>query len=249
MDSQEPEIRIFLVDARPWTRVALARGVEATGRDFKVAAFADPPALARAEPKDGAAVILINATGMALADPWPTEAWMTARSHLPGLPVVLLSDSEDADGVLDAIDKGLRGYIPISLELPLALDALRFVAAGGTYVPAEMALRAPPGSPDRGRSPDAVDDQPNGDEQAEDSSPDAAIAKLLTPRELSVLKWLIRGKSNKQIARELGIREATVKVHVRHMIAKFGANNRTQVALLAADLAKLDGPDDGIGGA
>lgn len=244
MDSLERESTILLVDARPWTREALARGIETACRDFKVVTFADASALAQAGSQDGAAAIMINATGMALTDHRVSDAWATARSCLPGLPIVVLSDSEGSEGVLDAIENGLSGYIPISVELPVLIDALRFVAAGGIFVPAELALLGAAGPSDRDL-PSQIRGKPIGDKPPDGSTPHIPISSPLTPREHNVLRWLSQGKSNKQIARELGIREATVKVHVRNMIAKFGAANRTQVALLAAEIAKqVTVPDD-----
>jgi len=67
--------------------------------------------------------------------------------------------------------------------------------------------------------------------------PPIAVSEL-TPRELAVLALLGRGQSNKRIARELDLSEATVKVHVRHIMRKVGATNRTQVALLAETFAR-----------
>lgn len=227
MDALERQNTILLVDSRAWTREALARGIEMACRDFKVLAFAEPSELAEVELQDGTAVVVINATGTALRDPRLSETFATVQSCLPGLPIVLLSDNNNnVEEVRDALERGLSGYVPISLELPIVLDALRFVAAGGTFVPAELVLL---GFEFR---------ESAADESANDSSPDAPPSKMLTPREHSVLHLLSQGKSNKQIARELGIRDTTVKVHVRHMIAKFGAANRTQVALMAAELEK-----------
>lgn len=233
MDILERQQTILLLDGRPWTREALARSIEMACRDFRVLTFAEPSELAQVG-LDDAALIVINATGMTLLDPRLSETYAMVRSCLSGLPIVVLSDSENTEEIRAALEKGLSGYIPISLELPRALDALRFVAAGGTFVPAELVLLGLECLP----GPEILSREPAISASTDDSSPDASLPKMLTPREHSVLHLLSQGKSNKQIARELGIREATVKVHVRHMIAKFGATNRTQVALLAAESQK-----------
>jgi DNA-binding NarL/FixJ family response regulator len=65
----------------------------------------------------------------------------------------------------------------------------------------------------------------------------------LTPKETAVLRLLREGLSNKQIARALGVREPTVKVHVHNVLLKLGAANRTQVALLAGRMASEEGAD------
>ena len=59
-----------------------------------------------------------------------------------------------------------------------------------------------------------------------------AIASL-SPREMDVLRGLVRGASNKEIARELGIAETTVKIHVQHVLRKLGFNSRVQAAVAA----------------
>lgn len=56
-------------------------------------------------------------------------------------------------------------------------------------------------------------------------------AALLTPRQLDVINELMRGSSNKAISYALGIAESTVKVHIRHVMKKFGATNRVQIVL------------------
>ncbi len=59
------------------------------------------------------------------------------------------------------------------------------------------------------------------------------IYASLSPRQAEVLRLLVQGRSNKEIARELGVVEDTVKTHVRHILAKLGVQSRTQAALLA----------------
>ena len=186
----------------------------------------------------GNALVLMNMTGAGRADRCVPAAIATARSCLPEVPLVALSDNVEAEGILGAIDQGLDGYIPISTEVKLVIDALRFVAAGGTFVPAELVLE----SLDVGASGAIrVESEGRVDGEAYGMAPQGAAAvrlllKALTPREQAVLQVLRQGKSNKHIARELDMREATVKVHVRHIMRKLGAANRTQVALLAEHL-------------
>ncbi len=113
---------------------------------------------------------------------------------------------------------GARGYIPTSVTLNVALEAMRLVGAGGTFAPTSILLDA--------------------------SEPSAAMAAqynvckktAFTARQLAVLVALRRGKANKQIAYELNMREGTVKVHVRHIMKKLRAKNRTEVAIIANDL-------------
>jgi len=73
--------------------------------------------------------------------------------------------------------------------------------------------------------------------QSEYTSADKHLGDItLTGREVAVLDALFKGKANKVIAHELNVRESTVKVHVRNLIKKFKAKNRTEVAYLAQEL-------------
>lgn len=232
-----PELTVLLVDGRPWTRESLARALETACRSFRVLCVSEIADLARMDVQ-GNALVLMNMTGAGRVDRCVPAAIATARSCLPALPIVALSDNVEAEGILGAIDKGLDGYIPISTEVKLVIDALRFVAAWGTFVPAELVLD----SLDAGASGAIRVEREGGvDGEARSTAPQGAAAvrillKALTPREQAVLQVLRQGKSNKHIARELDMREATVKVHVRHIMRKLGAANRTQVALLAEHL-------------
>ena len=95
----------------------------------------------------------------------------------------------------------------------IAIEAVRFVLAGGTYVPMDYLLV-------RGWSRDAPSQPP-------------PTSGLVTARELAVVRAIQKGKSNKVIAYELNMCESTVKVHVRRIMKKLNAKNRTEVAINA----------------
>ena len=135
-----------------------------------------------------------------------------------GAPVVIISDSEDTSRVVSILKSGARGYIPTSVTLNVALEAMRLVGAGGTFAPTSILLDA--------SSPIAVTA----------AHYDVCKKVAFTARQLAVLVALRRGKANKQIAYELNMREGTVKVHVRHIMKKLHARNRTEVAIFANDL-------------
>lgn len=127
------------------------------------------------------------------------------------VPVIIISESDDPARILDALKGGARGYIPTSLALAVAVEAVRLVEAGGTFVPVSTLLDARRATSNNGNV-------------------------LFTPRQIMVMEALHRGKANKQIAIELNMRESTVKVHVRHIMKKLKAKNRTEVAVLTSDL-------------
>jgi DNA-binding NarL/FixJ family response regulator len=137
----------------------------------------------------------------------------------------VLSDKDDVDEVNRALTHGVRGYIPTSVEWEVVVAALRLINAGGTFVPAG-ALRSTAAKPD---------DQPEGERQRRSDGLD------LTPRELSVIDLLREGKPNKLIASRLDMQENTVKVHVRNILKKLNAANRTHAAFVANRLLGQSG--------
>lgn len=130
----------------------------------------------------------------------------------PEASIVVLSDSEDPSRVIGVLDKGARGYIPTSMSLDVAVEAMHLVRAGGTFAPTSclMASRGP------------VDET--------GAAAKGASAGLFTARQSAVAEALRQGKGNKMIAYELNMRESTVKVHVRNIMRKLNARNRTEVA-------------------
>lgn len=127
--------------------------------------------------------------------------------------VVIVSDIEDVNYILHVLTSGAKGYIPANLPFDVAVEAVRLVKAGGVYIPASsLMLRR------------------NQEERAEKNG------KLLTERQMSVVEAVRSGKANKQIAYELSMSEHTVKVHLRHIMRKLNARNRTEVAVLSGHL-------------
>jgi DNA-binding NarL/FixJ family response regulator len=120
--------------------------------------------------------------------------------------------------VLHAIEAGARGYIPTSLSIDIVVEAIRLIAAGGVFVPASSVVTA-----------SSLRDKPAAN--GKDTQP------IFTVRQTAVVKALCMGKPNKTIAHELNMRESTVKVHVRNIMKKLSARNRTEVALIAKGLA------------
>jgi DNA-binding NarL/FixJ family response regulator len=133
----------------------------------------------------------------------------------PTLPTIVLSSKYNFEVMRAVMGCGAKGYIPMTMGFEIAVEAVRFVLAGGTYVPAECLLSAIPsaGTPAR-----------------------PAASGAITSRELAVVRAIHQGKPNKIIAYELNMCESTVKVHVRHIMKKLRAKNRTDVAIKATAL-------------
>ena len=141
----------------------------------------------------------------------------TIRARLPATAVVVLSSSTESDVMAAALDAGAVGFIPKSAPRSVMVGALGLVLAGGIYIPPEA-------WPSRPKDvPPAVSER----------SPTPAELGL-TGRQLDVLALLMRGRSNKAIARTLSIAEVTVKHHVTALMRALQVRNRTEAALAIA---------------
>jgi DNA-binding NarL/FixJ family response regulator len=127
------------------------------------------------------------------------------------VPCIVVSDAEDCDQAVSAIEDGAQGFLPASVSLDVAVQAVRLVEAGGTFIPAKMLIQ----------SQRVREGLGNGGDNA----------RRFTVRQSAVLAALRQGRSNKQIAYQLQMSEGTVKVHVREIMKKVNARNRTEVVL------------------
>jgi len=134
----------------------------------------------------------------------------------PEIPRVLMSEVEVPDDILEAFRRRVRGYVPTALPISQVTEAIRFVAAGGTFVPLSIL---------------SMHGQPGTDRKEPADLPAARELAYFSPRQNEVLKTLWNGSSNKVIAYQLRMSESTVKVHIRHIMKKLHVNNRTQVVL------------------
>ncbi|MBE7186073.1 MAG: response regulator transcription factor [Methylobacterium mesophilicum] len=136
------------------------------------------------------------------------------KAAKPSTSIIILSDIEDLNDVSRAIDSGASGYIPTSVSLEVAVKAVQLVAAGGVYIPANVLFWS-------NRVIKEIS-------QRTKQQPDNAF----TSRQAAVIEALRRGKANKIIAYELNMCESTVKVHIRNIMKKLKAKNRTEVAYI-----------------
>jgi len=142
------------------------------------------------------------------------------REALPSVAIVIVSAISDSDRIREALERGARGYVLKTINDAALKHALSLVMSGETYVPAELlqerALRGMVG--------------PSGKGGAENP-----LANL-TDRQRDVLGLLMTGQSNKEIARDLGLLESTVKAHIKVILNKLSVANRTQAAMVATSL-------------
>ena len=215
--------QVILISSRTLREQCLARFLEQGG--FGIQIIAQETLRGSLICQNGSVDLAIIDTGEhSCRDPDFRTNFACLRDSLPNVPIVVISDREDWSAVVDALDLGARAYFPSSLDPDILIETLRFVQKGGTFIPLEVLVHAPAR---RKRPQDA----------------EGRRTKLpgLTPTEQRVLDLLKTGQPNKVIARELDIQEATVKVHVRRIMKKLNAANRTQAALAAQQIGFFDG--------
>jgi DNA-binding NarL/FixJ family response regulator len=162
----------------------------------------------------------------------------SAQDRVPNVPVVVVADEDELSFVRKVIGLGVRGYIPTSFDFAMFKEAIQFVAAGGTFVPASVLDRdenVPMSNADQTNRAVGYGDK-EVSHQVWNGTQEGKVAAVFTPRELAVILRLRDGKPNKLIARELTICEGTVKLYVRRIMKKLGVENRTQAALLATHM-------------
>ncbi len=208
-------VPVMLVDSSTLFRQGLKHLLPSD--DFKVVAEASEweEAVAKIEP---------GAIGLILLDAPDTASLragiQTLREASPGTRVVHLANVTDPGRVLAAFEAGADGCLSKDRSPEALVQSLRLVMLGEKVMPPEVAalvLRRPEPTPSAGRAP-----------------------RGLSAREMQILQGLLRGHSNKMIAIELDITEATVKVHLKSLLRKVGCSNRTQAAIWALN--------NGIGG-
>jgi DNA-binding NarL/FixJ family response regulator len=143
----------------------------------------------------------------------------------PGISVVVLSARQDRNSVTRALDLGAFGFIPKSKGFKVLLGALKLVFAGGIYIPNEILVRDEASPPSPGRTSGAHNS--NGPRPADLG---------LTERQLDVLRFLMRGQSNKGICRALNLAMPTIKNHVTAIFKALKVTNRTEAVIAVGNL-------------
>lgn len=144
----------------------------------------------------------------------PDKNWQEGLESLmkqaPQSLFVVISATEDVKVIRAVMEKGAKGYISKRSEPKIVTAAIKLVLDGGTYLPPLILESLTPNK--------AMPENKNG---------------KLTARQSEVLQYISQGLSNKQIAYELGVSEATVKLHINAMLKALKATNRTQALVNA----------------
>jgi two-component system, NarL family, nitrate/nitrite response regulator NarL len=143
------------------------------------------------------------------------------KAAFPDMCVVMFSGLDDRELVFEALRLGAMGFIVKAVSRQTFVEALRDVLSGRVYLPASV---VGPQTPRETGALEAL--ATHGIQRVSDP---ASLG--LTPREFEVLAWVVLGKCNKEIARQLGIEEQTVKNNLRPIFQKFGVVRRTELLL------------------
>ncbi len=138
------------------------------------------------------------------------------KSH--NINLVVISASEDIRNIRKILASGIKGYIPKRSDPKIMHNALKLILDGGTYIPPALIENS---SENTG------------------SGNHRGSGKTLTNRQSQVLDLIAQGKSNKQIAYEMGVSEATVKLHINALLRSLKVNNRTQAVVTAQKMGLI----------
>jgi DNA-binding NarL/FixJ family response regulator len=221
-------MKVLLVDDHPLILAALQAVIRGLGEDVSVvgapSAAAARAALAADSDFD---LVLLD---LHLGDASGFDVLAEFRAGYPAVPVVIVSASDRASDVIQAIDLGAMGFVPKRASNEVLVEALRLVMQGGIYVPTmALGLQGP-------RNGDTVPSNPDHVRAPAGSDPLAQIG--LTPRQTDVLGLLLQGKPNKLIAREMGLSVETVKDHVAAVLRALNVGTRTQAVLAVGQLTR-----------
>ncbi len=146
------------------------------------------------------------------------EALKMLVEESPEIAVLMLTVSEDAHDLIQALRSGARGYLLKNIEIDFLVDSIRRAIQGESVISPQMSAILM----DAVRDPIAK------------QKPKKTVIKL-TPRESEIIGMLAQGESNKSIARTLDLAESTVKIHVQGILRKLNISSRVQAAVYAVE--------------
>jgi DNA-binding NarL/FixJ family response regulator len=214
-------ISMGVIDEKSFTRECITMCLQALGGRFDIVPFATCDDFLRSG--KGLDLILYHVHEDNSTWDNNNQTLLSFKKLLNMIPVIILSDSDNLDTLIEMFESGARGFIPTaSTTLEQVIEIIGLVKVGGIFVPpSTLSLR-------RIRSQSLI------------ARP--APSNRFTHSELAILDRLKLGKANKIIAHELGVSESTVKVHIGRIMRKLKVTNRTQVVSRAYALAAATTP-------
>ena len=198
-------MKLLIVDDHPLFRHGLRMLLETIRDDLLIDEVGEIDAALAASKAGAFELILLD---LRMPGTGGLAALEALRAELPDVPVVVISGEYDANAVRSAIDRGAMGFIPKSLTPTRMVNALRQALELHVYLPDDTTLAL--AMPSRDQLPE------------------------LTPRQIQVLRLVVQGKSNKHVARDMGVSSETVKSHLAAAMRALNANNRTELVYAAA---------------
>lgn len=211
-------MRVLLIDDHALFRMGLRELLGRRGIQVAEVAAGGEQGIAFAEQHELDVVLL----DMRMPGMNGLEVLRALRVRCPRLAVVILTTSRDEKDVIDSLQNGAQGYLLKDMDPDELIAALvRIVEQGETLVAPELTAvlaKAVQGGDQAGAGPASGED-----------------FAVLTPREREILCQLAEGRSNKLIARQLGISDGTVKLHVKAILRKLSLHSRVEAAVLAVE--------------
>ncbi len=210
-------MKILIADGHQLLADALAQLVRENDSDAEVLQAASLADAMDAMDQDGAVEIVLldydlpGMDGIAGLD--------KVRGRFPQIPCAIFSGASDAQVGSNALARGAAGFIPKSLSAPAFFHAIKLMQVGEKFIPAELY--------------ENIAKRTETTQSAAVKAVKFIADKNLSRREAEVLAALVGGISNRQIGKELGVEEVTVKLHLRRIYRKIGVSNRTQAVKLA----------------
>jgi two-component system nitrate/nitrite response regulator NarL len=146
------------------------------------------------------------------------EALPLLKKEVPDANVLMLTVSEDAADLIEALKLGAAGYLLKNIDTDFLLDSIKRAANGESVMSPQMAANLA----------NAIRLEKKATAEKED-------VPHLSPRETQIIQLIAKGESNKEIARNLDIAESTVKIHVQGILRKLNLTSRVQAAIYAID--------------
>ena len=207
-------MRVLIIDDHALFRVGLQGLLEQRGIEVADAVASGIEGIQRAQELKPDIILL----DLRMPDMGGLEVLQKLREMEASIPVVMLTTSNDEADLIKSLRSGAQGYLLKDMEPDELVGALRDIENGKNVVAQDLT--------------DALARMVQGEANVVD---DDGPFSDLTPREMEILCLLAEGQSNKLIARNLGISDGTVKLHVKAILRKLGIHSRVEAAVIAVE--------------
>lgn len=210
-EQDDGPVRVLVADDHPVVRAGLRAMLHVEGVDIVGEAASGAEAVQKSRDL-GPDVVLMDVN---MPDVDGLEATRQIKKVAPSTAVIIVTGVESKDYLRSAIEAGAVGYLVKGMEREVLVQAVKLVQQGGSLIDASMLAEL---AHEANVGP--ADDDVGGIES-------------LSPRELEVLRYVVKGMTNKEIAQQMAYSTGTVKNVMQRIIEKLGVADRTQAAVYA----------------